>query len=708
MLQTGPGIPAWQYLDYHLSWSGPVDASQRVRLLIVSPFWLSVWRIVGLILSAALVAVLVRVAYGKPRRWPRFPWGAQASSILACLALFALADPSAAQTPDPTVLAELKKRLSGPAKCAPSCAEIVTANIDVLDDRLNVRLDVHTQAHVALAVPRAGPHWAIETVSIDDAAADAFAREEPHTHVVLTPGVHRILMSGRIIAADELSLEFPQRPHRVAIRADGWDAAGTSEGRLLNNAIQLTRRANGVDAERFAAQRFPPFVRIRRQVFMTLEWTVRTEIERLAPEQGAFTIRLPLLPGEAVLTPNLDVREGTVLISMPSDTRYVTWESSLDRFDRLQWSAAANQPWVEQWDIIASPMWHAEFSGTPPVMPLEYENGMWVHQFLPRQGESLELLVVRPAASVGHTLAVDSVNVETTFGQRLAKTRLAFTYRSSQGGRHDVRIPADARVNTVTIDEESLPLRPTEGLLPLTLTPGKHNIAVEFTQDEGARLTSRAPAIDLGAEGTNVRTNLVLGENRWVLFAFGKGVGPVILYWGEVILFIAIALLVGRWRGSPLRTHDWLFLGLGLSTFSWWVLLVFAAWLLALERRANWTIGSRWRFNTVQVALALFSVLALVALISAIPYGLLGRPDMGIRADTYDGLAWFVDQSASQLPRPAVVSVSIWYYKLAMLVWALWLSFALLRWLPWAWRKFSAQGMWKAEPGSEVATQPSA
>jgi hypothetical protein len=42
-----------------------------------------------------------------------------------------------------------------------------------------------------------------------------------------------------------------------------------------------------------------------------------------------------------------------------------------------------------------------------------------------------------------------------------------------------------------------------------------------------------------------------------------------------------------------------------------------------------------------------------------------------------------------------VVSVSIWYYKAAMLTWALWLSFALVRWVRWAWAAFSAPELWR-------------
>ena len=62
-----------------------------------------------------------------------------------------------------------------------------------------------------------------------------------------------------------------------------------------------------------------------------------------------------------------------------------------------------------------------------------------------------------------------------------------------------------------------------------------------------------------------------------------------------------------------------------------------------------------------------------------------------------EGLTWFIDRTGPELPQPFVVSVSIWFYKLAMLLWALWLSFALLRWLPWAWRQFSSHGIWKGD-----------
>jgi len=699
-LQTGPGIPNWSYLTYQLRWSGPVDEKQTVRLTIVPPLLLSLWRIFGVLAAAALLLAIAKLAYGIPTNWRLPPWRSSAAAGLL-LALFAssFAPRAHAQAPDPSVLSELKKRLSEPAKCIPNCVQAVMATVIVNGDRLDVQLEVHAQANVVLGIPQAGQQWIIDRVSVDDRAADSVANSGGQLQLPLAPGVHRVSIGGRVAEAYELTLEFPTVPRRIAVRAEGWDAAGISEGRLLNSSLQLTRRTTAGATERMAvSQRFLPFVRIHRRVFMGLDWTVATTVERLAPQEGAFTLRLPLLTGESVLTPGLQVGDEGVLVSMASGENTVSWDSALERVDRQQWAAAASdKPWVEQWDIVVSPTWHAEFAGTPAILPTENSGGLWINQFLPRPGETLDLTIVRPAASEGATVAVDSVNLITRFGQRVADTTLEFSYRSSRGGRHDLRLPQDVQVKSVVADGRTLSLRPTNGVLPLTLVPGQHSVAVEFSGGDGIGVVSRPPQLDLGVEGTNVNTTLTLPRDRWILFAWGKGVGPAILYWGELAVFIVIALALGRLRRTPLRTRDWLLLGLGLSTFSWWVLIVFAAWLFLLDRRPAVRIEKRWQFNAAQVLLAVFSIAALGVLVSAIPYGLLGEPDMGVINGYGGSMGWFMDRTAPQLPQPFVLSVSIWFYKLAMLLWALWLSFALLRWLPWAWRQYAVEGVWRAK-----------
>ncbi|NNC57362.1 MAG: hypothetical protein HKO12_07365, partial [Woeseiaceae bacterium] len=107
----------------------------------------------------------------------------------------------------------------------------------------------------------------------------------------------------------------------------------------------------------------------------------------------------------------------------------------------------------------------------------------------------------------------------------------------------------------------------------------------------------------------------------------------------------------------------------------------------------NW-----WRFNLIQFGIGGLTVIALLSVVISLPQGLLGTPDMHVTGHgSYgDVLRWFADRSESALPVASVITVPLWIYKALILAWALWLSFALLRWLPWVWQCFSSQGYWRS------------
>jgi hypothetical protein len=269
-----------------------------------------------------------------------------------------------------------------------------------------------------------------------------------------------------------------------------------------------------------------------------------------------------------------------------------------------------------------------------------------------------------------------------------------------------LKLPPDATVTQVLSDNEPLTLRPEHGELSLAALPGSHTWSVDWRTNEGASLLTRSSRLGFEAPASNLSLTLKLPEDRWVLFVWGGGVGPTVLYWGELLVFVVLALLVGRSRLTHVATREWLLLGLGLSTFSWLALGAFALFIAVFEWRAR---GLPWRdarrFNLLQVILALLALLATLSLVAAVPQGLLARPDMRI-SPTPSGneLSWFIDAAHGALPLPAVVSVSLWWYKLAMLGWALWLSFALTRWLRWAWQVFARDGLWMREDGAATAS----
>jgi hypothetical protein len=163
--------------------------------------------------------------------------------------------------------------------------------------------------------------------------------------------------------------------------------------------------------------------------------------------------------------------------------------------------------------------------------------------------------------------------------------------------------------------------------------------------------------------------------------------------------------------------RDWLLLGLGLSTVAWWMLVVLIVWFIVLRwREKQLTMPQGGLFNLQQLVLMVFSVFALLALISSVPKALLSSPDMMLTGNGSYGnqLNWFADYSSNELPTVSVISAPMWLYKGAMLLWAIWLSFALLRWVKLAWQALQVGGFWQSKPapkarqgvGGEPVTDP--
>ncbi|MFO1466266.1 MAG: hypothetical protein U1F35_07495 [Steroidobacteraceae bacterium] len=303
----------------------------------------------------------------------------------------------------------------------------------------------------------------------------------------------------------------------------------------------------------------------------------------------------------------------------------------ISRSDTLILAAPKEAAWIEVWSFKVSPTWRTRFDGPPAVLP-ERIAGDWTYEYHPRPGETLKVSVTRPTAVKGATLAIDQATLSAAVGKRASETDLTLSYRSTQGGRHLIALPADAQVSDVRMDDSVISVRPEKGELPLAVLPGSHRIHIHWQRTAGVGLLTRLPGVDLRTAGSNLNSVLRSPSDRWILMAGGSGVGPAILYWGELLVFIVLAVLLSRSVHSSLRMHEWLLLGLGLSTFSWAVLLLFTVWQFALRWRegvdaAAWSVR---RYNALQVVMIALSVITVVSLVSAIPNGLLAVPDMRI------------------------------------------------------------------------------
>ena len=719
IVQAGPGIPSWRWNSYRLNWSGPVDAAQEMRLVVI-PCWLvSTLRFAGvglMLLFAGIIAAEIA-----KRRWTLpggFALGRTGTATAALLGagMLLLSPPADAQFPDTELLEQLEARLLEPPDCVPRCAEIVAARVDVGPNSVEMELDIHALQQVAVPLPGSAPGWRPDAVAVTAQGSVRVLRASDGTlWLNVSPGRRSVTLRGAAPNADSLEIPFPAPPRVVTVTSDGWAVEGIKDRRLLSGSLQLSRLQSDGDEEsgRWESSRFPPFAHVSRRVDLDLDWRVATTVQRIAPLEGAITLEIPLLDGETIVSGDFSVADGHVLVTMEPRQREVTWTSNLPAQSPLTLRAPEGSAWKESWRVAVGNIWHATFEGLPESNTGYRANDVRVAEFDPRAGERLVIATTRPVASAGSTLAFDAVDLDVVNGARSSDVTMSLAYRSTRGAQHVIVLPPGAELTSVLIDGRPSTLRAEGGELSLPILPGEHKVSVAWRAFGETAFRTETPPVDLGAPASNIDIAMSLPDGRWLLGTQGPQLGPAVLYWTELAVLVLFAVILGRIGIAPLGTGQWLILGLGFSTFNWGALALVVIWLLACGAREKVDAGALKRewFNAGQIVIGALTVFALLAIISALPQGLLGTPDMHVTGHTSYGsmLGWFADRSESLLPRAAAYTLPMWIYKAIILAWALWLSFSLVRWLPWIWKCFSSDGFWrpKAVGGPDDVGGPS-
>lgn len=704
LLQTGPGLPDWQWRDVPLGWNGPVQHEQELRLVLLSPRT----NLLLAIMRVGLLALLAAALFGAPvRRHGRsFAGGAAASLIAVAMIGTLLAPrPALAELPDPALLEQLHERLSAPPDCLPDCAQFPRLRVELTSTGVVLRAEIHAFEATAIPLPVRASSWNPAEVSVDGVAASGLQRaRDGGLWLHLTPGVHQVLLRGSAPAAGSIQFPLPLVPRHIEVAADGWNVEGVANGLPVGGQLQFTRiqsvdRSEDVDTvlPPFA---LPPLVRVERTLHFDIDWRVETRVTRISPPGTAVMLRVPLLPGEAITSEAIRVENGEALVNLAADAEATGWRSTLEISPRVMLETAKHTQWFEVWRADVGPAWHMEHDGIA-VVHHQDPRGRWLPEWRPWPGEGVELTMTRPPAVPGTTLTLDAVELRVVPGQRATDTTTSFRLRSSRGGQHTVHLADGAVLQSVVIDGVPQPIRQEGTSVTLPLTPGTHVAELVSRDDAGIEPLFRTPVIDAGLNGVNTRVNVSLAMDRWVLLLGGLPLGPAVLFWGVLVVVVLVATGLGRLPWTPLRTREWLLLGVGLTQTSAWVGLVIAGWLLALGGRTRLDAAalSRWRFNLLQIALFLLTLFALAMLFEAIKHGLLGYPEMQIAGNgsTAWDLRWYQDRSTAVLPRAWILSVPLWVYRALMLGWALWLAFALLRWLRKGWEAMNQGGLWRAK-----------
>jgi len=158
---------------------------------------------------------------------------------------------------------------------------------------------------------------------------------------------------------------------------------------------------------------------------------------------------------------------------------------------------------------------------------------------------------------------------------------------------------------------------------------------------------------------------------------------------------------------GPMGRFSWFLLLVGLTQVPVWIGWIVVAWFAALQLRGSRLLEEQkwWLADLAQLVLVVLTVAALGVLYAAVAAGLLGRVEMFVSGNGSSTWIhhWYSARTGPDLPLPETWAISIWWYRLAMLLWALWLAWSAVHWLRWGWQQFSKGGCWaiprRKQPG---------
>jgi len=746
LVQTGPGLPDWQWRSVSFSWSGPVAPDEKLELWLLSPAW-NLWLSLGRVALLLLVLVfLVDLRAFRSNGLAVRQAGTVAASLLALVLCLGVASAEAAREqalrpapvppsqeaprvnplpesvenpvpgPPPTgaaamavfpperLLQQLEQRLLEPAPCFPACLSSPEMRLYLDDALLRLEVQIHAAARVLAPLPRVSERWMPVRVLLDGEPAKDLFRENKDLYLALGPGVHSVTLEGPLPQGLSFQVALPLASKLGMVEAPGWSVQGLSPAGAIQGALRLARKqgdAAAIKAENKNDERIsyhiPPFMEIHREITLGLEWSAHTRIQRLTPSGEPVYLSVPLLPGESVLSEDVRIKGDRAVVQLGSQQNLLEWNSRLERSEELELQAPKNVPWVETWQLSPANIWHLDISGVPETSLLG-PDGRWQPTWQPWPGESVTVRVSRPEAAPGESMTIERATLEQRVGQRLDENQLVLSIRASKGGRHVVQLPENAELTGLTASGRDLPLvAGAPGAVEFPVQPGSQDVMLRWRQPREDAGSISPPKVDLQHPAVNAQVQMHVPRDRWILLTSGGPVmGPAVKYWTYLLAALVFAFALGYLPWTPLKRWQWFLLAVGFSQLPPAAALFAVAWLPLLGlRREHYPKEGWFSFDVLQLTVFGLTAAGLVALYMAVELGLLGLPRMNVAGNgSYNStLIWTQDRIAGLMPRPEVNTAPLWLFRVVMLAWSLWLAVSLLSWLRWGWESFSQGGV---------------
>ncbi len=713
-IQTGPAVPEWSWRSVSFSWSGPVSANENVSFLLI-PLWLerliTIARV--LLLGALLYGLIRQLKGGAPKMKDLNMKGLKkASSSVAAFLVFSLflVKTTEAQIPDATLLNTLKERVSDESLKGTQFVTIPEVNLSLDGMKLSMEVRIHTAKRTAVPLPGRLPVWSPVSVTLANGDAVPIGRHNGYLWVVLDEGTHQVNVEG-LVPAGDWQWSFALKPQYVNIDALNWTVTGVKENGIPENQVFFVEQNKSQNAEiAYDKKDYNPIFKVDRVLELGLIWQSTTTVNRLSPLGKAVSLSLPLLPGERILTPGVNEDNGRIEIRLGAQQQSFSWESQLEQIPEILLLAEKNEQWVEEWQVITSAIWNVSIQDAPEggLEPI-YANrptGI-VPIWKPWPGEKVSLKVARPKAIAGETLTIKQAIHKMNLGARQRTSSLKLSLQNSLGMDFILSMAKEAEVSSLRLNGKETPVRKEGESIIIPLRPGEQTLELVWKMPSSFSFVTLGDEVKLPVDCANASTVVTMPYlKRWVLWTDGPLRGPAVRMWPLLIVIILAGWFLGRIKSSPLKWYEWILLFIGLTQiplicaflvtlYFFWISFKSAPFIQKIPRRI---------YNLNQLVIIAGAIPCIIILLIALYTGLLGSPEMRIIGENSNegNLRWFQARGEGQLlPIPKVFSVSIWFYRGMMLLWAVWLSFTLIRWTKWAWSQLELGGLWKPAEKNE-------
>lgn len=706
-IQTGPAVPEWRWNSVSFGWNGPVQASQKVYPILISLGFQRLLTLIRIGLLLYLAAVLLDL---QKIRIPLLRISRAACLLIVIGGMvWGMPSPVRAEIPDEDILQKLHDRLLKPSDAYPTAADIASVSLNLRDRHLTMDVEVHAAIQTGVPLPGRFPAWSPISVSVDGKSDAALLRYNGYLWVVLSEGVHHIRVEGLIPSANEWEWAFLLKPHHVTVDAPGWAVSGIRpDGVPEQQVFFVTKQKSTTGEANYNSQNYRTIASLDRNLELGLTWQVHNVATRLSSQGKAVSLRVPLIEGEKVLSSNVVQKDGYIEIHIGAHENSFSWESELPTTSQIVLNTKKEDTWVERWYLITSPIWNVSASGLSPVFQADTSDLIPV--WYPWPGESVKLTVNRPEAINGATVTIRKASHDITFGKRQRSSRLNLDLEASLGEDFQIDLPEKAEITDLTHDGRPMPVRKDGTHLIIPLHPSGQKIDIKWKTNELMGLCASADRITFPVESSNIATTIHVPEDQWLLWAYGPLRGPAVRFWGILACSLLIGWILSRLPFSPLKPIEWMLLAIGLTQIELIFSFIIVGWFFFLTWRGQDSFQkfTKWKYNILQITLILLSIASLGIFIYVVSKGLLGSPEMFIKGNNSyrTVLNWYQPQTENILPQPGCIAISIWWYRLFMLAWALWLASSLVRWIAWGWRQFSCGGIFRRIMESKIVAPP--